>query len=148
MSIFHDRYSVLFRFIQFFIVLSLVIRLIFLTQCWPKAELSIFSTITVLAKGLVFDIGVALFFSTVYSLYLLVIPIKWNNWKIYNIVNYVITFLMVLIAMFSFFAEVTFWQEFESRFNFIAVDYLIYTFEVINNINESYPLPILISGMI
>lgn len=50
--------------------------------------------------------------------------------------------------MFSFFAEVTFWQEFESRFNFIAVDYLIYTFEVINNINESYPLPILVSGML
>ncbi len=52
---------------------------------------------------------------------------------------------MVLISLFSFFAELTFWQEFESRFNFIAVDYLIYTFEVINNINESYPLPILIS---
>ncbi len=50
--------------------------------------------------------------------------------------------------MFSFFAELTFWQEFESRFNFIAVDYLIYTFEVINNINESYPLPILISSML
>ena len=50
--------------------------------------------------------------------------------------------------MFSFFAELTFWQEFESRFNFIAVDYLIYTFEVINNINESYPLPILASSML
>ena len=50
--------------------------------------------------------------------------------------------------MFSFFAELTFWQEFESRFNFIAVDYLIYTFEVINNINESYPLPILISSVV
>ena len=50
--------------------------------------------------------------------------------------------------MFSFFAEYTFWREFESRFNFIAVDYLIYTFEVINNINESYPLPLLIFAII
>jgi phosphoglycerol transferase MdoB-like AlkP superfamily enzyme len=50
--------------------------------------------------------------------------------------------------MFSFFAEITFWLEFESRFNFIAVDYLIYTYEVINNINESYPLPLLISGIL
>jgi phosphoglycerol transferase MdoB-like AlkP superfamily enzyme len=50
--------------------------------------------------------------------------------------------------MFSFFAEFAFWDEFESRFNFIAVDYLVYTFEVINNINQSYPLPWLISAMI
>ncbi len=54
----------------------------------------------------------------------------------------------VLILLFSFFAEVTFWQEFESRFNFIAVDYLVYTYEVINNINESYPLPLLITAML
>jgi phosphoglycerol transferase MdoB-like AlkP superfamily enzyme len=37
----------------------------------------------------------------------------------------------------------TFWGEFESRFNFIAVDYLVYTYEVVKNINESYPIPIL-----
>jgi phosphoglycerol transferase MdoB-like AlkP superfamily enzyme len=55
---------------------------------------------------------------------------------------------MILIAMFSFFAEITFWIEFQSRFNFIAVDYLVYTYEVINNINESYPLPYLISGIV
>lgn len=55
---------------------------------------------------------------------------------------------MILIAVFSFFAEYTFWNEFESRFNFIAVDYLVYTYEVVHNINESYPLPLLISGVV
>lgn len=50
--------------------------------------------------------------------------------------------------MFSFFAEITFWKEFDSRFNFIAVDYLVYTYEVVNNINQSYPLPKLVGGMI
>jgi len=63
-------------------------------------------------------------------------------------VNYVIVFLMILVSVFSFFAEFTFWGEFESRFNFIAVDYLVYTYEVINNINESYPLPYLIAGVV
>jgi phosphoglycerol transferase MdoB-like AlkP superfamily enzyme len=37
-------------------------------------------------------------------------------------------------------SELTFWNEFGSRFNFIAVDYLIYTREVIGNIEESYPV--------
>jgi phosphoglycerol transferase MdoB-like AlkP superfamily enzyme len=37
-------------------------------------------------------------------------------------------------------AEWVFWNEFSSRFNFIAVDYLIYTREVVGNIEQSYPL--------
>lgn len=36
--------------------------------------------------------------------------------------------------------EFLFWNEFSSRFNFIAVDYLVYTREVTGNIVESYPL--------
>ncbi len=37
-------------------------------------------------------------------------------------------------------AEYFFWQEFGVRLNFIAVDYLVYTHEVIGNIFESYSL--------
>jgi phosphoglycerol transferase MdoB-like AlkP superfamily enzyme len=37
-------------------------------------------------------------------------------------------------------SELTFWNEFGTRFNFIAVDYLVYTREVIGNIQESYPI--------
>jgi phosphoglycerol transferase MdoB-like AlkP superfamily enzyme len=44
-------------------------------------------------------------------------------------------------------AEIPFWDEFGARFNFIAVDYLIYTYEVVENINQSYPLP-LIAGVL
>jgi phosphoglycerol transferase MdoB-like AlkP superfamily enzyme len=50
-------------------------------------------------------------------------------------------------AAFTAFAEFTFWNEFASRFNFIAVDYLIYTNEVIGNLRESYDLPLLLSGV-
>lgn len=44
-------------------------------------------------------------------------------------------------------AEFVFWNEFASRFNFIAVDYLIYTREVIGNIRESYRLLPLFAGV-
>jgi phosphoglycerol transferase MdoB-like AlkP superfamily enzyme len=37
-------------------------------------------------------------------------------------------------------SEFLFWNEFSSRFNFIAVDYLLYTREVIGNIQQSYPV--------
>ncbi len=42
-------------------------------------------------------------------------------------------------------SEFAFWAEFNSRFDFIAVDYLVYTHEVLGNIGESYPLVLWLS---
>jgi len=78
----------------------------------------------------------------------LIFPKKWNGSIVDKIITYVGFSIGVLILYFSFFGEFTFWDEFERRYNFIAVDYLIYTYEVVKNINESYPLPILISSML
>lgn len=47
-----------------------------------------------------------------------------------------ITFTLIFQAA----SEFIFWQEFGSRFNFIAVDYLVYTREVLDNIVQSYPV--------
>jgi len=44
-------------------------------------------------------------------------------------------------------SEYFFWNEFGIRYNFIAVDYLIYTNEVIGNIMESYPVVPLFSAV-
>lgn len=52
-------------------------------------------------------------------------------------------FVMLFVAV----AEWLFWDEFGVRFNFIAVDYLIYSKEVLDNIRESYPLPTLLSAI-
>lgn len=53
---------------------------------------------------------------------------------------------MTAALLFNALAELLFWIEFETRFNFIAVDYLVYTREVIGNIRESYPvMPLLMA---
>lgn len=143
-----NRYSILFGFWKLFIALSFLVRTILLIMSWKNAAISIGSLFSIYFKGFVFDLGVASFFTILYAIYLLLIPQKWNQSRLNKTVTYVGFFLTVLIVMFSFFAEFTFWGEFESRFNFIAVDYLVYTFEVVNNINQSYPLPYLIGGML
>ena len=51
------------------------------------------------------------------------------------------------MLLFGAVAEATFWLEFATRFNFIAVDYLLYTHEVIGNIRESYPVPWILTGL-
>ncbi len=58
------------------------------------------------------------------------------------------SFIGVASALFISIAEVLFWEEFESRFNLIAVDYLIYPTEVLGNIQESYPLPPILAGLV
>jgi phosphoglycerol transferase MdoB-like AlkP superfamily enzyme len=58
---------------------------------------------------------------------------------------YVVIILVIFLLLFNAVSEFFFWQEFSARYNFIAVDYLIYTTEVIGNIRESYPLPAIIA---
>ena len=49
-------------------------------------------------------------------------------------------FIFVLLFTQNAISEFFFWNEFGVRYNFIAVDYLVYTNEVIGNIMESYPI--------
>ncbi|WP_292010393.1 LTA synthase family protein [Chryseobacterium sp.] len=64
-------------------------------------------------------------------------------------VSYFITiFIYVLVIVFNAVSEYFFYNEFGLRYNFIAVDYLIYTNEVIGNIMESYPVVPLFSVII
>jgi hypothetical protein len=59
----------------------------------------------------------------------------------------VIFFLMAAILLFGALSEWVFWEAFATRFNFIAVDYLVYTHELIGNIVESYPVASLLAGV-
>jgi len=52
----------------------------------------------------------------------------------------VIISLYVIVIFFNATSEYFFWAEFNVRYNFIAVDYLVYTNEVVGNIMESYAI--------
>lgn len=56
--------------------------------------------------------------------------------------------LYVLLMLVNMASEFTFWNEFGVRYNFIAVDYLVYTNEVIGNIMESYPIVPMFLGVL
>jgi phosphoglycerol transferase MdoB-like AlkP superfamily enzyme len=54
-------------------------------------------------------------------------------------------FLVIFLLLFNAISEWFFWDEFSVRYNFIAVDYLVYTNEVLGNIKESYPIPAIVT---
>ncbi|MDE7388621.1 MAG: sulfatase-like hydrolase/transferase, partial [Muribaculaceae bacterium] len=61
---------------------------------------------------------------------------------------WIIASVYVLAIYFNAVSEYFFWDEFNVRYNFIAVDYLIYTNEVIGNIMESYSIVPLFTAVI
>ena len=56
-------------------------------------------------------------------------------------------FLFVVLIIQNAVSEYFFWNEFGVKYNFIAVDYLVYTNTVIGNIMESYPVIPLFLGV-
>lgn len=74
------------------------------------------------------------------TLYLWLIPGKIFSKPWHHYVLFILFFLFTFSFFFNGVAESFFWDEFSARFNFIAVDYLVYTTEVIGNITQSYPI--------
>lgn len=98
-----------------------------------------------LSLGLFFDLLALSYIALIPLAYYTFISSKFFNSAKHQIANRIFYFLFLFVIIFSCFSEVVFWDEFQTRFNFIAVDYLIYTTEVIANIIESYPIALLIS---
>ena len=147
-KLFPKRFSLFKAFVFLFLSISFLVRLSFLIWDFGEVDKSIFSLLHTFGAGLFFDIGTVSFFTIPYLIYLLLVDVKWYGSLLDKIITSFGFFLGVLVIYFSFFGEFTFWDEFQRRYNFIAVDYLIYTYEVVKNINESYPLPILIGSLL
>jgi phosphoglycerol transferase MdoB-like AlkP superfamily enzyme len=94
----------------------------------------------VFAKGLWFDIAVATTLLAPVLLYEALLPNRWRHSRVHLALRLIWLWVSVALLLFGAVSEVTFWLEFSTRFNFIALDYLIYTHEVIGNIRESYPV--------
>lgn len=145
MNVAKSRYAVLFYFILLFSALSWIVRSLLLIVSFHKAGLTLPAVVIIYGKGFLFDGATAVFISIPYCLYLLFLPQRLNRSAGNQIFTYVLFFFLLSLIILTFFAEYTFWLEFESRFNFIAVDYLVYTYEVVNNIRQSYPLSLILS---
>jgi phosphoglycerol transferase MdoB-like AlkP superfamily enzyme len=98
-------------------------------------------------KGLWFDLCVISVLVAPICIYEALLPNTWRGSLWHRAFRYVWLWLAVALLLFGAVAESTFWLEFSTRFNFIALDYLIYTSEVIGNIRESYPVGKILAGI-
>lgn len=142
-KLFNGRFSALFSVLSLYVFLSLIIRIVLMIWSLKDLDFNLLHILRAFLTGFVFDFTIGCLFLLIYTVYLLVLPKRWVGSLLDKSVTYFYLTLIFIIIYFSLLAELPFWEEFGVRFNFIAVDYLIYTYEVIENINQSYPLPVI-----
>ena len=130
----NSKYDKPWGYIIFGLLLSLLIYV------------SFFNTILNEYGGSLPEIGISFIALKTFLFGLLLFLPRWR--KQIRLILYSITiFIFVLVIIQNAVSEYFFWNEFGVKYNFIAVDYLVYTTTVIGNIMESYPVVPLFIGV-
>lgn len=102
----------------------------------PRAE----TLLQVFGVGTLFDLVTAAYFCAPLVAYLALLPNALARQRWHRMLFLAGMLVWIYALWVTAAAEWIFWDEFDSRFNFIAVDYLVYTQEVLGNIWQSYPV--------
>lgn len=144
---FRHRYGPLLVLALILFSLSFITRLTLLIISWPNLELSFLRIAGIFIIGLFYDMVVCSFFAIPVALYCWLMKDSWYRHKWNRIPMFIMFFIITLILVINVGGEIIFWDEFNVRYNFIAVDYLVYTNEVLVNIWESYNIPLIATGI-
>jgi len=151
-SFLETRYRVVALLVAFYLALSLLTRVVlliaqevfFASSASPGGG----AVLRALAAGEVFDLLAALWLAVPLLLYLTVIPERRFQGRLQR--GFLLAWIGVAVFTMFFVGVVEgfFFEEFNGRFNFVAVDYLMYPTEVVDNIWESYPTGWVVAGLL
>lgn len=134
------RTVLLWRLARLFCVLALLTRLALIAKASAAAQVSWAEIPRVLLVGAGYDLVTMLYLIAPLALYLVLMPQRWLALRAPQ------ALLQAAVALGAFgfaylgIVEYFFFDEFNARFNFIAVEYLVYPHEVFVNIWQSYPV--------
>lgn len=143
----NSRFGMLALIGTVYLAISTLLRLVLLVSSWEVSQTTLWGLGRIFLVGTFYDGVFCIYFSIFFSFLLLVLPEAIYRSKIYKYTTFLFVFLLFYGAFFVTFAEWLFWKEFNTRFNFISIDYLVYTNEVIKNIYESYPVLLILMGI-
>ena len=144
-SIFQHRFGPVAVIAMMVAGISFITRVILMIKSWSSLELTLFRFFTIYLIGLLYDLTVSSFFAIPVAIYCWLMKDSWYQKKWQRLPLFLLFSIICFILVTAAGSEIIFWNEFTVRFNFIAVDYLIYTNEVLENIWESYNMPLIIS---
>lgn len=123
-----------------FLLLHTTLRVVLMAQTWHAAQLTLASAAGVLGVGLAFDLVTLAMLLPAVLLLESALGTRRRAGRVRRGLIFVFAPALLFLLGFGAIAEWFFWDEFGVRFNFIAVDYLVYTREVVGNIRESFPV--------
>lgn len=133
-----SRYRIPVALFGIYMAVFLVTRVVLLMMQHAVSRNGILPSLAALGMGEVFDAVTALWLVAPLVLYLSLLPERWFKARIQRAALWgglaVATFLALFVAA----VEYYFFDELNSRFNFVAVDYLAYPTEVADNVWQSY----------
>ncbi|MGE4403616.1 MAG: LTA synthase family protein [Desulfobulbus sp.] len=133
----------------FFLALSLVLRLVLSAVFIHHTALNLLSLFPVFFFGVINDLVLLSALLAPLGLYLFTMPARWHRLLIGRFLLALALWTGFFALLFLAVAQFYFFQEFNSRFNLVAVDYLIYPHEVFGNIIETYhvvPIMVLVAA--
>ncbi len=136
----NSRHQIIFLFAVIALTGFFLLRCLLLVSTWPNLDHSLSNLAYIFGIGLLYDLTFTIYFSLFFSFLLLLIPNRLLKSRFGKASTLLSGFILLYGYYFVLVAEWLFWDEFHTRFNFIAIDYLIYCHEVTRNIYESYPL--------
>jgi len=147
-KILQNRFGGILMLYMVFVFISMVSRTILLFLSFKDISFNPLNITWSYGAGLFMDTVAYSYFMIPFILFVSFLPDRFYHSKIHHGLATAVYFITFYILIFNGVSEFLFWDEFGIRYNFIAVDYLVYTTEVLGNIKESYPLPLIISGIL
>ncbi len=146
-NIYRHRFGPVALVVTIVVIINFLIRLSLLIISWKSVEIHVMTIPGIFLIGLFYDIIAGLFYSVPVLFYCWLMKNSWYQGKISRLILFILFTLYAVILIMTGVSEIAFWEEFNVRFNFIAVDYLIYTTEVLGNIWESYNVPVILTAV-
>lgn len=145
-----SRYTLVWLTAAVYLAVSGLTRLVLAVTAWRAGQVSAGELPAVFAAGTADDLVTTLYLAAPWALYLLAVPRRVFRARLHRALGWTAMALALFAMTYLAAVEYFFFDEFNARFNFVAVEYLIYPHEVFVNIWESYPVAtaLLASGFI
>ena len=139
------RFTLVAYLVAVFVVVSLLTRIALALR--PEVHGDAGQIVLAFAIGTAYDVVTAPFVFAPLIVLLALLPDRVARWPLTRLAIAAAAIVGLFALLTTAVSEWIFWDEFASRFNFIAVDYLVYTHEVLGNIWESYPVGKLLAAL-
>ncbi len=138
-----------FSVIRIYLIFQFITRILLSSYALCQQQIIISDLLSIFVIGMFNDLislcyVLPIILFVIISIYKLLIRHK----LLYLCCSFISYFCTIVLLIFVALAEIIFWDEFGVKFNFIAVDYLVYTHEIVGTIKESLPYIEILLGIV